>query len=167
MLPINDYRVWNIGFCWVLGKENARGRKWLKQSCEKVFWVCKETNNTRWAIQHFLEGVVQTNEKSLSENIKANSIDLTYTISAYYWCGVDLVSDKFIGSLQRQNDNKIKELEILAGKERSLPSLCDALQWPQGMLIHLFWHPTMTQRLLIPPFVMDALRWPSTATASI
>jgi hypothetical protein len=35
------------------------------------------------------------------------------------------------------------------------------------MLIHLFWHPMMTQRQLIPPFVMDALRWPSTATASI
>jgi hypothetical protein len=34
---------------------------------------------------------------------------------------VDLVSDEIIGSLQRQNDNKIKELEILAGRNAHPP----------------------------------------------
>jgi hypothetical protein len=105
----------------------------------------QSNQNTIWAIQHFLEGVVQTNEKSLSEKIKANSINPTYTISAYYWCGVDLVSDQIIGSLQRQNDNKIKELEILAGRNAHSPpfvmlyndpkecsSTCfDTLRWPK------------------------------------
>jgi len=36
---------------------------------------------------------------------------------------VDLVSDEFIGSLQRQNDNKIKELEILVGRNAHSPPL--------------------------------------------